>query len=148
MSINKPYRNAGELPELVPVFPLAGALLLPRGQLPLNIFEPRYMALVDDALKTHRLIGMIQPQQNEDERARLPRLERVGCLGRITQIAETGDERYVLSLSGVARFRVAEELTVMTPYRQVRADYGDFATDLVPDDTNHTVDVFVRGPFR
>ena len=89
MSINKPYRSAEELPDLIPVFPLAGVLLLPRGQLPLNIFEPRYMAMIDDALKSHRLIGMIQPQQNEDERARHPRLEKVGCLGRITQIAET-----------------------------------------------------------
>ena len=141
MSINKPYRSAEELPDLIPVFPLAGALLLPRGQLPLNIFEPRYMALIDDALKSHRLIGMIQPQQNEDERARLPRLERVGCLGRITQIAETGDERYMLSLSGVARFRVAEELTVMTPYRQVRADYADFAVDFIPRAGEKEVDL-------
>ena len=132
MSINKPYRNAEELPEIVPVFPLPGALLLPRGQLPLNIFEPRYMSMIDDALKSHRLIGIIQPQSGESAAARQPALERVGCLGRITQIAETGDKRYMLSLTGVARFRVVEELTVMTPYRQVRADYGDFATDFVP----------------
>jgi hypothetical protein len=132
MSINKPYRNAGELPDVIPVFPLPGALLLPRGQLPLNIFEPRYMSLIDDALKSHRLIGMIQPQAAESPAARHPGLERVGCVGRITQIAETGDKRYMLSLTGVARFRVVEELTVMTPYRQVRADYADFATDFVP----------------
>ena len=132
MSINKPYRSAEELPDIIPVFPLPGALLLPRGQLPLNIFEPRYMALIDDALKSHRLIGMIQPLASENAAARHPGLERVGCLGRITQIAETGDSRYMLSLTGVARFRVAEELTVMTPYRQVRADYADFATDFVP----------------
>jgi hypothetical protein len=132
MSINKPYRSAEELPDIIPVFPLPGALLLPRGQLPLNIFEPRYMAMIDDALKSHRLIGMIQPLSAERPDARHPSLERVGCLGRITQIAETGDKRYMLSLTGVARFRVAEELTVMTPYRQVRADYADFATDFVP----------------
>ena len=132
MSINKPYRSAEELPDVIPVFPLPGALLLPRGQLPLNIFEPRYMAMIDDALKSHRLIGMIQPQAVESPAARHPGLERVGCLGRITQIAETGDKRYMLSLTGVARFRVVEELTVMTPYRQVRADYADFTTDFVP----------------
>lgn len=132
MSINKPYRSAEELPDTLPVFPLPGALLLPRGQLPLNIFEPRYMAMIDDALKSHRLIGMIQPLSAENPAARHPGLERVGCVGRITQIAETGDKRYMLSLTGVARFRVTEELTVMTPYRQVGADYGDFATDFVP----------------
>jgi Lon protease-like protein len=132
MSINKPYRSAEELPDIIPVFPLPGALLLPRGQLPLNIFEPRYMALIDDALKSHRLFGMIQTAAGENPSARQPALERVGCLGRITQIAETGDKRYMLDLTGVARFRVAEELTVMTPYRQVRADYSDFAIDFLP----------------
>jgi hypothetical protein len=132
MSINKPYRSAEELPDIIPVFPLPGALLLPRGQLPLNIFEPRYMALIDDALKSHRLFGMIQTTAGENPSARQPALERVGCLGRITQIAETGDKRYMLDLTGVARFRVAEELTVMTPYRQVRADYSDFAIDFLP----------------
>jgi len=132
MSINKPYRSAEELPDVIPVFPLPGALLLPRGQLPLNIFEPRYMAMIDDALKSHRLIGMIQPLSAESPSARHSGLERVGCLGRITQIAETGDKRYMLSLTGVARFRVVGELTVMTPYRQVRPDYADFATDFVP----------------
>ena len=132
MSINKPYRSAEELPDIIPVFPLSGALLLPRGQLPLNVFEPRYMSMIDDALKSHRLIGMIQPLTSENAAARHPGLERVGCLGRITQIGETGDNRYALSLTGVSRFRVAEELTVMTPYRQVRADYADFGSDFVP----------------
>ena len=132
MSINKPYRSVDELPDVVPVFPLSGVLLLPRGQLPLNIFEPRYMAMVDDALKSHRLIGMIQPLPGESPEARHPAIEKVGCLGRITQIAETGDGRYMLNLTGVARFRVREELDVVTPYRQVRTDYETFALDLVP----------------
>jgi Lon protease-like protein len=132
MSINKPYRSADELPDVIPVFPLPGALLLPRGQLPLNIFEPRYMALIDDALKNHRLLGMIQPTASENPAASQPTLERVGCLGRITQIGETGDQRYMINLTGVARFRIVEELTVMTPYRQVRADYTEFATDFLP----------------
>jgi Lon protease-like protein len=132
MSINKPYKSADELPDIIPVFPLPGVMLLPRAQLPLNIFEPRYMAMIDDALKSHRLIGMIQSALDENPNARNPALEKVGCLGRITQIAETGDGRYMLNLTGVARFRIAEELTVMTPYRQLRADYAPFTSDFTP----------------
>jgi Lon protease-like protein len=90
------------------------------------------MAMIDDALKSHRLIGMIQPVAGEAAEARHPAIEKVGCLGRITQIAETGDGRYMLNLTGVARFRVTEELSVITPYRQVRPDYAPFAQDLVP----------------
>ena len=108
------------------MFPLPGALLLPRGQMPLNIFEPRYLAMVDDALRDgHRLIGMIQPDPSHpghpDETSR--RCYKVGCVGRITQIAETGDGRYLLQLTGVARFRVEEELKVATAYRQCRVSY-------------------------
>jgi Lon protease-like protein len=140
MSINTPYRSTAELPVVVPVFPLRGVLLLPRGQLPLNIFEPRYMAMFDDALKTHRLIGMIQPAGGASEAAGVPALESIGGLGRITQIAETGDGRYMLSLTGVCRFRVDEELTVMTPYRQCRVGYADFASDLTPGLGEEAVD--------
>ena len=131
MPINAEYRGPGELPELIAVFPLPGALLLPRGQMPLNIFEPRYLAMIDDAFRDgHRLIGMIQPdvthsQKNEDR----PALFRVGCAGRITQLAETGDGRYVLELTGIARFKVVEELTVLTPYRQCKVDFFAFADD-------------------
>jgi Lon protease-like protein len=131
MSINTPYRSPEELPVVIPVFPLRGVLLLPRGQLPLNIFEPRYMAMVDDALKSHRLIGMIQPAAGSSEASANPELERVGGIGRLTQVAETGDGRYMLSLTGVCRFRVEEELTVLTPYRQCRVSYDAFAQDLV-----------------
>jgi Lon protease-like protein len=130
MSINVPYKGPGDLPDVVPVFPLEGALLLPRGELPLNIFEPRYLAMVDDALRTHRLIGMIQPQPSRDDRSR-PALCEVGCLGRITQFAETGDGRYVLTLTGIARFHLREEAAVPTPYRQCRIDFGGFDTDFV-----------------
>ena len=97
--------------------------------MPLNIFEPRYMAMIDDALRGDRLIGMVQPESDgipgsgEGGNASPGRLYRVGCAGRITQLAETGDGRYLLTLTGIARFRVVEELTVMTPYRQVRADF-------------------------
>jgi Lon protease-like protein len=123
MPINADYRGPGDLPEVIPVFPLPGALLLPRGQMPLNIYEQRYLEMVDDALRDgHRLIGMIQPDiahtQNEDR----PQLFRVGCVGRITQLAEAGDGRYILELTGIARFRIKEELAALTPYRQCKVD--------------------------
>ena len=115
MPINAEYRGPGDLPEVIPVFPLPGALLLPRGQMPLNIFEPRYLAMVDDALRDgHRLIGMIQPDISHSRDEDRPALFRVGCVGRITQLAESGDGRYILELTGIARFRVIEEMTVLT----------------------------------
>jgi Lon protease-like protein len=130
MPINASYRGPGELPEVIPVFPLPGALLLPRGQMPLNIFEPRYLAMVDDAMRAgHRLIGMIQPDLTRTERRDRPTLFQVGCVGRITQLAESGDGRYLLELTGVTRFKVAEELSVTTPYRQCRVDYATFIDD-------------------
>ena len=132
MPMNATYRGPGDLPAVIPVFPLAGALLLPRGQMPLNIFEPRYIAMVDDALaERHRLIGMIQPDTAHPGSQAKPNLYRVGCLGRITQIAETGDGRYLLELTGIARFRVEEELSVITAYRQCRVNFLPFADDFV-----------------
>jgi Lon protease-like protein len=127
MSTNVQYRGPGDLPAVIPVFPLPGALLLPRGELPLNIFEPRYLAMTDDALRSARLIGMIQPEGEGEGRA--PRLHAVGCAGRITQLAETGDGRYLMTLTGVARFRVLDELPATTPYRQCRVDFGAFPVD-------------------
>jgi Lon protease-like protein len=130
MPINADYRGPGELPELIAVFPLPGALLLPRGQMPLNIFEPRYLAMIDDAFRDgHRLIGMIQPDVAHSQDDERPKLFRVGCAGRITQLAETGDGRYILELTGISRFRVVEELTVLTPYRQCKVDFFAFADD-------------------
>jgi Lon protease-like protein len=119
-----------ELPETVPVFPLEGVLLLPRGQLPLNIFEPRYLQMFDDALAKGRLIGLVQP---DDDESGADKLQRVGCLGRISSFSETDDGRMVISLTGVARFEVAEELNVLTPYRQIRADYRPYESDLIAD---------------
>ena len=130
MPINIEYRGPADLPEILPVFPLPGALLLPRGQMPLNIFEPRYLAMVDDALRDgHRLIGMIQPDVTHSPNANKPALFRVGCVGRITQLAESGDGRYILELTGIARFKVVEELEVLTPYRQCKVDVFAFADD-------------------
>jgi hypothetical protein len=132
MPINAEYRGPGELPELIPVFPLAGALLLPRGQMPLNIFEPRYLAMVDDAFRDgHRLIGMIQPDVAHSRSETKPALFSVGCLGRITQLAESGDGRYILELTGIARFKVVEEIEALTPYRQCKVDYFPYTDDFI-----------------
>lgn len=133
MPMNAAYRGPSDLPPVIPVFPLAGALLLPRGQMPLNIFEPRYLAMVDDALvDRHRLIGMIQPDTAHPGSEDKPNLYKIGCVGRITQLAESGDGRYLLELTGVARFRIEEELTVLTAYRQCRVSYQPFADDFIP----------------
>jgi Lon protease-like protein len=127
MSLNQSYDGPAALPSSFPIFPLAKALLLPRGQLPLNIFEPRYLAMIDDAMKSHRIIGMIQPNPEADLG-----LFQVGCAGRITQLAESGDGRYLVTLTGVARFRVVEEIDAITPYRQALADFTPFAVDFRP----------------
>ncbi|MBY0382665.1 MAG: LON peptidase substrate-binding domain-containing protein [Xanthobacteraceae bacterium] len=132
MAINSEYRGPGDLPEVIPVFPLSGALLLPRGQMPLNIFEPRYLEMVDDALRDgHRMIGIIQPDATHSKSEDYPQLFRIGCVGRITQFGETGDGRYILELTGIARFKVVEELSVLTPYRQCRVDFFSFMDDFV-----------------
>jgi Lon protease-like protein len=131
MPINIEYRGPADLPEIIPVFPLPGALLLPRGQMPLNIYEPRYLSMVDDAFRDgHRLIGMIQPDvAHSPKDSDKPALFRVGCIGRITQLAESGDGRYILELTGITRFKVVEELEVLTAYRQCRVDYFAFVDD-------------------
>jgi Lon protease-like protein len=132
MPMNAQYRGAIDLPEVIPVFPLPGALLLPRGQMPLNIFEPRYVAMIDDALRDgHRLIGMIQPDATRSGDADKPVLYKIGCVGRITQLAESGDGRYLIELTGVARFRVEQELNVQTLYRQCRVTFAPFADDFI-----------------
>ncbi len=141
MPMNAEYQQPGDLAEVIPVFPLPGALLLPRGQMPLNIFEPRYLAMIDDALLAgHRLIGMIQPDSAHPGPAEKPNLFKIGCVGRITQIAETGDGRYLIQLTGIARFRIDEELAVMTPYRQCRVVYAPFADDFVARKGEEAVD--------
>jgi Lon protease-like protein len=118
---NVHYRVEADLPEQVAVFPLAGALLLPGARLPLNIFEPRYLQMIDETVAGTRLVGIIQPALDGSLRPDgEPELCAVGCLGRITSFAETGDGRYLISLQGVCRFRVTEELEVRTAYRQCR----------------------------
>lgn len=136
---NSHYRSAADLPSAVPVFPLAAALLLPGGRLPLNIFEPRYLQMVDHIVSGNRLIGMIQPSLNGTCRADgQPMLCEVGCLGRLTSLAETGDGRYLIALQGVCRFRVIDEIQVRTPFRQCRI--APFVTDLDEEEDGSQVD--------
>lgn len=123
--------KAADLPETIPVFPLPGALLLPRGRLPLHIFEPRYLAMIEDCLKTkHRLIGMIQPREVPGTAEK--RLNAIGCAGRLTGFSETEDGRYMITLAGISRFRVKEEVTGFTPYRRCNVDWAGFGRDLGP----------------
>ncbi len=121
------------LPSILPIFPLAGVLLLPRGRLPLNIFEPRYLAMTRDALAGERLIGMVQPT---DPRivGDNPPVYPTGCAGRITSFSETDDGRFLITLTGVSRFRVREELPLLQGYRRIVPEWGEFARDLESDD--------------
>jgi Lon protease-like protein len=126
------YRQLSDLPQLIPVFPLDGAVLLPGGELPLQIFEPRYLNMVDDAMAGDRVIGMIQTRGGSRSR---PKLAQVGCVGRITSYAETSDGRYLITLTGVCRFQAGEELDLRLPYRQLRANYERFGEDLDDEET-------------
>ena len=127
------YRKPGELPAVIPVFPLTGALLLPRARLPLNIFEPRYLAMVDAAMSDARLIGMIQPKiPGAEETEDRPALSGAGCVGRIVEYSETDDGRYLITLLGITRFRVASGHGADAPFRQVAADYAPYAGDFLP----------------
>ena len=127
------YRRTADLPQVIPVFPLDGALLLPGGDLPLQIFEPRYLNMVDDVMAGDRIIGMIQTRAGGDRER--PKLSQVGCAGRITSYAETSDGRYLIILTGVCRFECGEEMTVRMPYRQLRARYERFEDDLAEGDS-------------
>lgn len=123
----------GDLPEICPVFPLTGALLLPGGHLPLNIFEPRYLAMTEDALAAGRMFAMIQPNVDQKPVAQGPVLYKVGCLGRLSSFSETDDGRYLITLAGLIRFDVIEEVEMLRGYRRVRADFRRFVTDLDED---------------
>jgi uncharacterized protein len=137
--------SPADLPASVPVFPLSGALLLPFAHRPLNVFEPRYLEMVDAALRGDRLIGLIQPQDSTEEspRGRAP-LQKVGCLGRITHFEESGSDRYFIILEGITRFSVVSELKVMTPYRQCIVSADGFASDFEREFGQQDVD---RGRF-
>jgi uncharacterized protein len=125
--------HSGDLPAILPIFPLTGVLLLPRARLPLNIFEPRYLAMTSDALGGARMIGMVQPSDPHASLAGNPPVFPVGCAGRITAFAETDDGRYLITLTGVSRFRIREELDLMRGYRRVAPDWDAFAGDRVEE---------------
>lgn len=140
---NADYLTPADIPSVIPVFPLSGALLLPGGQMPLNIFEPRYRAMVDDALGADRLIGMVQPRSaiGPDSMAdgpTGPALCELGCLGRITAFQESGDGRYLINLAGVARYRILDEELTARGYRRARVEV--MAGDLAEDDNGKSVD--------
>lgn len=122
--------SSTDLPDIIPVFPLPGALLLPRSRLPLHLFEPRYLAMLDDVLKTSsRLIGMIQPY---DAPGSSGKLHSIGCAGKLTAFSETEDGRYMITLSGASRFRIIEEVEGFTPYRRCKVSWQGFDRDLGP----------------
>lgn len=135
--------RAGDLPETISVFPLPGALLLPRSRLPLHLFEPRYLQMFEDCLKTpERLIGMVQP--NEVAGREGTGLHTIGCAGRVTQFSETEDGRYLITLSGVSRFRVLSEVKGFTPYRRCTVSWEGFGRDLAREESDPGFD---RSPF-
>lgn len=127
--------KAADLPDTIPVFPLTGALLLPRARLPLHIFEPRYLQMIEDAMKTkHRLVGMIQPREVPGGTEK--RLHAIGCAGRLTGFSETEDGRYMITLSGISRYRVLQEVQGFTPYRRCQVDWAPFGRDLGGPETD------------
>jgi len=144
-------RDRAALPDTLPIFPLTGVLLFPRGRLPLNIFEPRYLAMTRDALGGERLIGMVQPNEpQQDNRGRgaheNPPVYPIGCAGRITSFSETEDGRYLLTLTGVSRFRIRDELPLLSGYRRIVAEWQPFAHDVeTPSGTEFDRDRFIRG---
>lgn len=127
------FKNIQDLPKKISIFPLSGAVLFPQTQLPLNIFEPRYVQMINDALATpHKLIGMIQASTADDKS-----LKKVGCVGRITSYNETDEQRYLVTLNGIVRFEVEEEFKTTTPYRQVIANFRNYENDLHSEDTSN-----------
>mgnify|MGYP000005749348 CR=1 FL=1 len=131
------YKTTSELPNKLPIFPLTGAVLFPQTQLPLNIFEPRYLQMIDEALSSpDRIMGMIQPSVVKDD-PNSKNLKKVGCAGKISSFSETGDGRYLVTLTGLIRFEIAQELDTTTPYRQIMANYENYKEDLKPAETEN-----------
>jgi uncharacterized protein len=129
------YSRPADLPPRIPVFPLRGAILLPRATLPLNIFEPRYLAMIDDVMSGGRVIGILQPEGRDDDERETPvdnssGLRRVGCAGRVTSYQELDDGRLVITLTGIMRFECLDEAVTSTPYRIMSVSYDRFAKDL------------------
>ncbi len=144
MAATDRYRRPEDLPRRIPLFPLKGAILLPRSTLPLNIFEPRYLAMMDDVLAGERVLGIIQPgrtdSDEESPEGKSSPLKRVGCAGRLTSFQELDDGRLLITLSGIARFEVLSEIATDKPYRVCEAGYEGFVPDLAPDTSAAEVD--------
>lgn len=138
MALAERYRRPADLPPRIPIFPLRGAILLPRSTLPLNVFEPRYLAMLDDVMASHRIIGIIQPKGGEGKggegrespEGKSPGLRRVGCAGRVTSYQELDDGRLTIGITGIARFEIVGEAETDKPYRTVSVSYDRFASDL------------------
>lgn len=146
MSLTERYKRPADLPPRLAVFPLRGAILLPRATLPLNVFEPRYLAMIDDAMSGSRIIGIIQPagrddpETNESPESEVTALRKVGCAGRITSYQELDDGRLIMTLTGIARFQILDEAVTAKPYRTVSASYDRFAQDFSVGLGEETVD--------
>ncbi len=142
MDVSDRYKSIADLPQVIPLFPLNGALLLPRGQLPLNIFEPRYLDMVEDAMAGHRIIGMVQLDDPDADAVHEqdPALAAVGCCGRITSYAEAPDDRLLITLTGICRFQISQEQAFPVAYRCAQVNYAPFAGDLVPGAGQDDVD--------
>ena len=142
--VNERYRGSGDLPQVLPVFPLRGAILLPRATLALNVFEPRYLMLVDFALAGDRLVGIVQPApeagDSESPTGKNFPLRRVGCAGRIAAFSEGDDGRVMLSLTGIARFRLLHDVESDEPFRFCQVSFGEFASDFASGDGEEDVD--------
>ncbi len=132
---NKNYKTIDDLPQTLTVFPLKGALLLPGGYLPLNIFEPRYLTMIDHALANNRLIGMVQPSFGKIEEEKS--LCKIGCAGRLISFSETGDGRYHISLIGISRFEIEQEDELEMPFRTIKPNWQPYQKDLLPDQSLH-----------
>lgn len=144
MALIDRYRSPQDLPNRIPVFPLRGAILLPRAELPLNVFEPRYLEMVEEALRGDRVIGIIQPGETgeavESPDGKDVGLKRIGCLGRLTAYQELPDGRLRINLSGIARFVVLREEETQKPFRIVVPNYAEFGCDFAPDETTENLD--------
>jgi hypothetical protein len=144
LSVTDRYRKPGDLPDLIPVFPLQGCILLPRSTLPLNIFEPRYLEMVDDVLAGDRIVGIIQPrgapEAQESPQGKTAPLRQTGCAGRVTAYSETDDGRILITLTGIARFDIVTEPSTEKPYRRCRVTYEPFCSDFVRGHGQDAVD--------
>ena len=125
-----------ELPNIIPVFPLSNFIIFPKTTVPLNIFEPRYIEMINDSMKTNKLIGMIQPKSINNDQSSIPSLHQIGCLGKITSFKETEDGRYLIDLKGIIRFKILKEEETNKPYRKCEVKFDDYLNDLIEKKEN------------